>query len=62
MHKSTISVAVADEGRRGEVRHHGVIENRTDIMIKLAARLSRHGERLQFCSKRAHAGMAFTGC
>jgi hypothetical protein len=41
VHKSTISVAVAEEGRRGEVRHYGVIENRADIVIKLAARLGR---------------------
>ena len=35
VHNSTISVAVADEGRRGEVRHHGVVENRADIVILL---------------------------
>jgi hypothetical protein len=42
VHKSTISVAVAvaEDGRRGEVRHYGVIENRADIAIKLAARLA----------------------
>ena len=37
VHKSTISVAVAEEGRRGEVGHYGVIENRADIVIKLAS-------------------------
>ncbi|HEY2599229.1 MAG TPA: IS110 family transposase, partial [Candidatus Dormibacteraeota bacterium] len=31
VHKSTISVAVADDGRRGEVRHYGVVENRADV-------------------------------
>jgi transposase len=49
VHISTISVAVADEGRRGEVRHHGVVENLADIVIKLAARLARRDERLHFC-------------
>lgn len=56
VHKSTISVAVADEGRRGEVRHHGVVENRADIMVKLAARLSHHGEQLQFCYEAGPCG------
>ena len=41
VHKSTISVAVAEEGRRGEVRHHGAVENRADVMIKVVERLGR---------------------
>jgi hypothetical protein len=49
VHKSTISVAVAEEGRRGEVRHYGVVANRADVVIKLAARLGRRGERFHFC-------------
>ena len=49
VHKSTISVAVAEEGRGGEVKGHGVVENRADVLIKLAERLGRRGERLQFC-------------
>jgi transposase len=56
VHKSTISVAVAEEGRRGEVRHYGVIENRADIAIKLAARLGRRGERLCFCYEAGPCG------
>src|ERR1700761_2983343 len=55
-HKSTISIAVTDEGRRGEVRHHGVVENRADIVIKLAARLGRRGERLHFCYEAGPCG------
>jgi transposase len=58
VHKSTISVAVAvaEDGRRGEVRHYGVIENRADIAIKLAARLGRRGERLCFCYEAGPCG------
>ena len=56
VHKSTISVAVADEGWRGEVRHHGVVENRADIVIKLAARLGCRGERLHFCYEAGPCG------
>lgn len=56
VHKSTISVAVAEEGRGGEVRHHGVVENRADILVKLAGRLGRHGERLCFCYEAGPCG------
>ena len=38
VHKSTISVAIAEDGLRGEVRYHGVVENRADVVIKLAGR------------------------
>lgn len=56
VHKSTVSVAIAEDGRRGEVRHYGVIENRADVMIKLAARLGRRGERLHFCYEAGPCG------
>jgi transposase len=56
VHKSTISVPVAEEGRRGEVRHYGVIENRADIAIKLAGWLGRRGERLCFCYEAGPCG------
>jgi transposase len=56
VHKSTISVAVAEEGRDGEVRHHGVVENRADIVIRLAEQLGRRGERLRFCYEAGPCG------
>ena len=56
VHKSTISVAVAEEGRGGEVRYHGVVENRADVLIKLAERLRRRGERLRFCYEAGPCG------
>jgi transposase len=31
VHKTTIAVAVADEGRSGEVRQLGVFANRADV-------------------------------
>jgi hypothetical protein len=43
VHESTISVAVAESGRNGEVRQVGVIENRVEILLKLAKRLSEGG-------------------
>jgi transposase len=56
VHKLTISVAVADEGRGGEVRHHGVVENRADVLIKLAERLGRRGRQLRFCYEAGPCG------
>jgi transposase len=56
VHKSMISVAVAEEGRRGEVRHYGAVTNRADVLIKLAERLGRHGEQLRFCYEAGPCG------
>lgn len=56
VHKLTISVAVADEGRSGEVRNHGVIGNRADLLIKLAERLGQGGQDLHFCYEAGPCG------
>jgi len=39
VHEATVSVAVAEGGRGGEVRQLGVFENRAEVLSKLAARL-----------------------
>jgi transposase len=49
-------VTVAEEGRRGEIRHYGVVANRADVMIKLAHRLGHRGERLRFCYEAGPCG------
>ena len=49
VHKATVCVALAETGRGCEVRRVGVFENRPEILIKLAARLSKGGRRLSFC-------------
>ena len=49
VHKATVSVAVAESGRGGEVRHVGVFENRPEVLVKMAARLGNGGRRLSFC-------------
>jgi hypothetical protein len=46
VHKSTISVAIAEDGQGGDVRDYGVVENRADILVKLVERLGRRGQRL----------------
>jgi hypothetical protein len=44
VHKETISVAVAEAGRNGEIRHLGNFQNTPDAIAKLARRLGRqHG-------------------
>jgi hypothetical protein len=49
VHKATVSVAVAESGRDGEVRQIGVFENRPEVLAKLVARLAKGGRRLSFC-------------
>jgi transposase len=48
VHKATISVAVADAGRGGEVRHIGTIENSPTAIGKLARRLERRHGTIEF--------------
>lgn len=49
VHKDTIAVALAEAGKRGEVREHGKIANTPAALKTLAGKLS-HGEReLRFC-------------
>jgi transposase len=56
VHKATISVAVAESGRDGEVHQVGVFENRPEVVIKLAARLSKDDRRLSFCYEAGPCG------
>ena len=56
VHKATVAVAVAQGGRGGEVRQLGVFENRSEILTKLAARLSKPGRRLSFCYEAGPCG------
>jgi hypothetical protein len=44
VHKATISISIAEDGRSGPVRFLGVIPNTTDDIAKMAKRLSKHGE------------------
>jgi transposase len=66
VHKATISVALAEGGRSGEVRQVGVFENRPEILTKLVARLGTRGRRLSFCYEAGPCGYGLhrllTGC
>ena len=57
VHKATISVAVADGARGGEVRQLGNFLNRADHVGKLVERLSKTGvQRLRFCYEAGPCG------
>ena len=60
VYKATISVAVGDGARGGEVRQLGNFLNRADHVDKLVQRLSKtDGRRLRFCYE---AGPWVMGC
>jgi transposase len=62
VHKTTISVAVADGARSGEVRQLGVFANRADGVRKMVERLEHRPRRqLRFCTKLAPAVTACIG-
>jgi transposase len=48
VHKETVSVAVADAGRAGEVRHLGGIRNAPEAIAKLTRRLVRQHGNIEF--------------
>ena len=57
VHKATISVAVADGARGGEVRYLGNFLNPPDHVGKLVERLSKtDGQRLPFCYEAGPCG------
>jgi len=49
VHKISISVSVAEEGRDGAIRFIGEIPNAPADVAKLAQRLAKEGARLEFC-------------
>ena len=56
VHKATVSVAVAESGRAGEVRQVGVVANRPEVLRKMVARLAKGGRRLSFCYEAGPCG------
>lgn len=56
VHKATISVAIAQGERGGEVRHWGTIPHRPDQIRKLVEELSGGGSRLHFCYEAGPCG------
>ena len=58
VHSKTISVAIADEGRKGEVRHYGTIENTTEAIEKVIKSLTTSGAELRFIYEAGPCGFA----
>ena len=56
VHKATISVAIAEGMRGGEVRQLGIVPNRADQIAKLAEKLTRGGQRVSFCYEAGPCG------
>jgi len=55
VHKETISISIAEDGRIGPVRFIGVIPNTPEAVHKTAKQLARHGE-LDFCYEASGCG------
>ncbi|WP_035697269.1 IS110 family transposase [Bradyrhizobium liaoningense] len=56
VHKATISVAVAEAMRGGEVRNLGIIPNRGDQIDKLAKKLGKGDRQVSFCYEAGPCG------
>ena len=56
VHKATISVAIAQGERGGEVRHFGTVPHRPDQVRKLVEKLASGGARLHFCYEAGPCG------
>jgi len=56
VHKATISVAIAQGERGGEVRHLGTVPHRPDQVRKLVEKLAAGGARLHFCYEAGPCG------
>ena len=54
--KLKISVALADDGRNGEVRFFGDIDARPATIAAVAAKLAKRGSRLHFCYEAGPTG------
>ena len=61
VHKATVCIAFAERGRDGDVRQIRVFENRPELLMKLAAWLSKGGRRLSFARRPALLVMGCTG-
>ena len=56
VHKETIAIALAEAGKRGEVREHGKLANTPTALKGLVAKLARGGGELRFCYEAGPCG------
>ena len=55
-HKKTIAIAIAEDGRDGEVRYYGQIPNEPAAVLKLVKRLASNYSKLFFCYEAGPCG------
>jgi len=58
VHKNSISIGIADEGRDGEVRYYGKIDNDMDQLDKVIRKLISKGAKLRFVYEARPCGYA----
>jgi len=56
VHKDTIAVAVAEDGRGGEIRFYGTIVNSADAVLRLTKALTKQGDSPSFCYEAGPCG------
>jgi hypothetical protein len=56
VHKDTIAIALAESGKRGEVRDYGRIANTSAAVKAVAIKLARSGSDLRFCYEAGPCG------
>jgi transposase len=56
VHKETIAVALAEAGKRGEVREYGTIANAPTALKALVSKLAKSGSALRFCYEAGPCG------
>jgi len=56
VHKETITVAVAEDGRRAQVREHGEIADTPAALTKLLGKLGGSGVELRVCYEAGPCG------
>jgi transposase len=61
VHKESIDVSLAEEGRDGEVRHYGVIPGDVGALAKVVRALRAPNRRLRFVYEAGPCGLGFTG-
>ena len=54
VHKSSITIALADAGRNGDVRRYGVINNTANDVAKLVRKISKRHRSPEFIEEWTH--------
>jgi len=58
VHSKTISVAIVEAGRNGEVRHYGTIEKTFKALVKVIRSLTATGDEIWFIYEAGLCGYA----